>query len=100
MTHPTLLPKLASRINKRKIKPVINLKYIFLFSNLAFASIANAQEDFVPLFNGVNLDGWYTFDDDNGVNNDVDNFYQVQNGELVILVTMPTTIYVLNTSGG
>ena len=46
---------------------------------------AVAAENFEPLFNGRNLDGWYTWDDRYKKDNDVERYYQVRDGELVIL---------------
>ncbi|MFK7862455.1 MAG: family 16 glycoside hydrolase [Granulosicoccus sp.] len=44
-----------------------------------------ADEPFEPLFNGENLNGWFTFDNTYGVGNDVEEYYKVEDGELVIL---------------
>ena len=49
------------------------------------AAVVFAAEPFEPLFNGENLDGWFTFDNTYGTNNDVEEYYKVVDGELVIL---------------
>lgn len=36
----------------------MKLKLIFVFFSFLISSITFSQDDFVPLFNGVNLDGW------------------------------------------
>ena len=73
-------------------------RYQCLMRNIVVASLAvmqtvlfapltsvHAADNFEPLFNGQNLDGWYTWDKRYKKNNDVENYFQVQNGELVIL---------------
>jgi hypothetical protein len=45
---------------------------------------ANAQEKMKPLFNGKNLDGWYSFLKTKGKNNDPEKVFSVENGLLHI----------------
>jgi uncharacterized protein len=40
---------------------------------------------FISLFNGENLDGWYTYTPTQGKNNDTEGVFKVDNGELDIL---------------
>ncbi len=55
-------------------------------SNSVEAQVADPDDDgFVPLFNGENLDGWYTFTPSQGVNNDTEGVFEVVDGELRIL---------------
>ena len=58
-----------------------------IFSTIVVApvGVVFADEPFEPLFNGQNLDGWFTFDNTHGVSNDVEEYYKVADGELVIL---------------
>jgi len=55
----------------------------------ARASPLNATVDpaagFVNLFNGQNLDGWYTYTPSQGKNNDTEGVFKAGNGELKIL---------------
>ena len=60
---------------------------LMIFPTILFApaAVVFAAEPFEPLFNGENLDGWFTFDNTYGTGNDVEEYYKVVNGELVIL---------------
>lgn len=51
---------------------------------ILFLAPARGQ-DWTPLFNGQNLDGWYTWLPSTGVNNDPRQVFKVQNGLLHIL---------------
>jgi hypothetical protein len=57
--------------------------------NVAPASAASGEklesEGWVPLFNGKNLDGWYSYMDSNGKNKDPDGVFKVENGMIHIL---------------
>lgn len=46
---------------------------------------------FVPLFNGVDLDGFYTWTDSHGKNNDTEGYFKVDNGMLHVLDLPATT---------
>ena len=61
--------------------------FLLIFSFILITPTAGvfADEPFEPLFNGNNLDGWFTFDNTNKVGNDVEGYYKVEDGELVIL---------------
>ena len=58
-----------------------------ILSTMVFAHSAgvSAAEPFEPLFNGRNLNGWFTFDNTHGTSNDVEDYFKVEDGELVIL---------------
>ncbi len=48
--------------------------------------VVQAQaSEWTPLFNGTNLDGWYTYLPSRGKNNDPENVFKVENGLLHIL---------------
>lgn len=51
---------------------------------LGFNFTASAQKQHRDLFNGKNLDGWYTFLRGKGVNNDPNKVFTVKNGNIVI----------------
>lgn len=44
-----------------------------------------AGDGWIPLFNGKNLDGWYTYLEDSGKNNDPQRVFKVENGMIHIL---------------
>jgi hypothetical protein len=48
-----------------------------------FAAETN-DDGWIPLFNGENLDGWYTFLNEHGKDNDPDQVFTVENGEIHI----------------
>ena len=52
----------------------------------AFTAPTSAAESngWIPLFNGENLDGWYTFLNEHGKDNDPDQVFSVENGEIHI----------------
>jgi hypothetical protein len=43
------------------------------------------SEGWVPLFNGKNLDGWYSYLDSSGKNKDPNGVFKVENGMIHIL---------------
>jgi len=49
-----------------------------------FAQTTQPQQKTIHLFNGQNLDGWYTFLKDRGRNNDPENVFTVQDGVIHI----------------
>lgn len=49
-----------------------------------FTFTASAQKQYVDLFNGKNLDGWYTFLNGREVNSDPNKVFTVKNGNIVI----------------
>ena len=57
--------------------------YILVACSPCFILRATAQE-FKPIFNGKDLEGWYTFLKSKGVRNDPDTVFSVQNGLLRI----------------
>jgi hypothetical protein len=57
--------------------------YVLTSALLVIFAYANAQ-NFTPLFNGKNLDGWYSYLKNKGKNNDPDTVFSVNNGLLRI----------------
>jgi hypothetical protein len=53
-------------------------------SKLSAISKKNARNAEIKLFNGKNLDGWYTFLKGKGRNNDPDKVFTVKNGQITI----------------
>jgi len=53
-------------------------------------AVSTTPKDFTPLFNGVNLNGFYSYSEKRGKNNDVDGFFKAENGMLHVL-DIPTT---------
>lgn len=49
------------------------------------ANIFAADDGWIPLFNGKNLDGWYTYLENSGKNNDPNGVFKVENGAIHIL---------------
>lgn len=47
-------------------------------------------QGWMPLFNGVNLDGWYTFRQADGKNNDTLHIFKPENGQIHVLDVDPT----------
>jgi len=60
-----------------------------LSAGLTFASISPAEDAWIPLFNGKNFDGWYTFLASHGKNNDPGGVFKVENGVIHILDVAP-----------
>ena len=66
------------------------MKYIFITYFLLCGICLNAQQNHTtsyemkPLFNGKNLDGWHSFLETKGINNDPENVFTVDNGLLHI----------------
>ena len=59
--------------------------YRFLFISLCVLFFSNTySQNFKPLFNRKNLDGWYSFLKNNGKNNDPDTVFSVSGGLLHI----------------
>jgi hypothetical protein len=55
-----------------------------LFSLAAIAAPTD-DEGWIPLFNGKNLDGWYSFQPTTGRNNDLRKFFKVTDGMIHVL---------------
>lgn len=73
-----------------KITSLISLFLLCLFTWAAPPASARtcavaAPGGFVDLFNGQNLDGWYTYTPSQGKNNDTEGVFKAINGELKIL---------------
>jgi hypothetical protein len=47
-----------------------------------FTKLTDGPAELIPLFNGMDLSGWYTFTEKGGVNNDVEKEFQVEDGIL------------------
>jgi hypothetical protein len=59
---------------------------VMVLSNVKPSSLAPEQVDgWRPLFNGQNLDGWYSYLPSKGKNNDPEGVFRVENGMLHIL---------------
>ena len=69
-------------------KIILILVIAVLFTNgkteRTFAQAPSPRQHTVHLFNGKNLDGWYTFIKDRGRNNDPKKVFTVQDGMLHI----------------
>jgi hypothetical protein len=66
----------------------LSLGLLLVISMLSLASAAGEKPDtegWVPLFNGRNLDGWYSYLDSSGRNKDPDGVFKVENGMIHIL---------------
>ncbi|MEA5063774.1 MAG: DUF1080 domain-containing protein [Petrimonas sp.] len=50
----------------------------------SFSGRMNTSQKYIQLFNGENLDGWYTFLKGKGKNSDPDKVFTVKNGNIVI----------------
>jgi hypothetical protein len=57
---------------------------LLLFSLTTLAAPAD-DEGWIPLFNGTNLDGWYSFQPTTGRNNDPKKFFKVTDGMIHVL---------------
>ncbi len=64
---------------------LIILVLVIGFSSCQKKTEQSAQTGIIKLFNGENLDGWYTFLKDKGLNNDPEGIFSVQDGMLRIL---------------
>jgi hypothetical protein len=51
----------------------------------AFSQSKAESDGWIPLFNGKNLDGWYSYLDSNGKNKDPNHVFKVENGMIHIL---------------
>src|SRR5882724_7680578 len=58
--------------------------FLLLFSLPAMAAPAD-DEGWIPLFNGKNLDGWYSFQPTTGRNNEPKKFFKVTDGMIHVL---------------
>lgn len=60
---------------------------VFVISNVKPADAAANQNlgGWEPLFNGQNLDGWYSYLPDNGLNSDPEGIFRAENGMIHIL---------------
>jgi hypothetical protein len=60
------------------------MRKLLIAAYLLISFSADAQEKMKPLFNGKNLDGWYTFLRTKGKSNDPEKVFSVENGLLHI----------------
>ena len=71
------------------LRPSLGLLLAACLLNVAPASAASGEklesEGWVPLFNGKNLDGWYSYLDSSGKNKDPNGVFKVENGMIHIL---------------
>ncbi len=54
-------------------------------------SVARAADGFVPLLNGTNLDGWYTWISSTGKNNDPEGYFKVEPDGSLHIFDIPVT---------
>lgn len=75
------------------IKRIVIISLVFTFLMMSFGEMVLAQSSApaktpsalkVELFNGKNLDGWYTFIKEKGKNTDPNRVFQVQKGNIII----------------
>ena len=71
------------------LRPSLGLLLAVCMLSVASASAASGEkpesEGWVPLFNGKNLDGWYSYLDSGGKNKDPKGVFKVENGMIHIL---------------
>ncbi|MGC2181995.1 MAG: DUF1080 domain-containing protein [Terriglobales bacterium] len=71
------------------LRPSIGLLLVICMLSLPSASAASGEkpdsDGWVPLFNGRNLDGWYSYLDSSGRNKDPKGVFKVENGMIHIL---------------
>ena len=71
------------------LRPSLGLLLVVCMLSVASAPAASAEkpesEGWVPLFNGKNLDGWYSYLDSSGRNKDPKGVFKVENGMIHIL---------------
>ncbi len=58
---------------------IITLNFVFINKSFAQVTAASKNKKHLNLFNGKNLDGWYTFLKNRGVNNDPKKVFTVKN---------------------
>jgi hypothetical protein len=73
----------------RNVVRTIIIWSLALLNSSAFA-VDLSKEEWVNLFNGKNLDGWYTFLASSGRNNDPKRIFKVERGMIHILDQPPT----------
>ncbi|HKB90354.1 MAG TPA: DUF1080 domain-containing protein [Opitutaceae bacterium] len=56
----------------------------------SFAATSSTDQDWIPLFNGKNLDGFYTFLPSKGVNSDPEGMFKAENG-MIHIFDIPVT---------
>ena len=71
------------------LRPFLGLLLAACLLSVASASAASGEkpesDGWVPLFNGKNLDGWYSYLDSSGKNKDPNGVFKVENGMIHIL---------------
>ncbi len=72
-----------------RLRPSLGLLLLVCMLSFSSASAASGEkpesEGWVPLFNGKNLDGWYSYLDSSGRNKDPKGVFKVENGMIHIL---------------
>lgn len=73
--------------NKKRIDPRCTrwLSMMLAFCALAVIPVLAADDGWIPLFNGKNLDGWYTYLESTGKNIDPKGVFKVEDGMIHIL---------------
>ncbi len=71
------------------LRPFLGVLLAACMLSFPSAPAASAEkpesEGWVPLFNGKNLDGWYSYLDSSGKNKDPNGVFKVENGMIHIL---------------
>jgi 3-keto-disaccharide hydrolase len=71
------------------LRPFLGLLLAACILSIPFASAASGEkpdsEGWVPLFNGKNLDGWYSYLESSGKNKDPNGVFKIENGMIHIL---------------
>ena len=73
------------RMNEAGMKPTVFFACIGLLLAAIGPQLYAADDAWTPLFNGKNLDGWYTFLETSGKNNDPNGVFKVETGAIHIL---------------
>jgi len=73
------------RMNEAGMKPMVLFACVGLLLAAIGPQLHAADDAWTPLFNGKNLDGWYTFLETSGKNNDPNGVFKVETGAIHIL---------------
>ncbi len=81
----TLAPRARRLANGAVVVALLAIGLLLVPTGAAISADVGPDEGFEPLFNGDNLDGWYTYTSEQGRNNDTEGIVTVADGELRIL---------------
>jgi hypothetical protein len=84
MSNYSAMPLSPSRFNRQFIFNRLLLSAFLSLCSIAFVNAQNPDVKTTPLFNGKNLNGWYSFLQIKGKNNDPEKVFTVENGLLHI----------------